>query len=452
MNYIDAINTLKKIEAKYNIMSIKYKGICVWPYLRCYIVDQLGYKKAQAPSASNALFILKSLFSYNPLVIRGKFDVWSYSGVITRKKIGSMYHHHAAGVLPYITDSILKLENPERTRPHYKKTEIPEKNIISNSWSIFLSRGLEFLLRYKSINIENSEILDKINEECGLSFDYKFRVRLLYAQKIATDILLWVGKKPKVVVMECPYDQMGYVWSFHCHDIPVVELQHGVINGNHYAYNFALHGGILAPDALCLYGDEEYNFISNRRIKFCPVVKKTGLFILDEADRCFVDDIFEEDRKIYSKVVVVAGQTGLEERLLSFIEETSKLTLDILYVYIPRRESDISTMRSNIRIVYNVNIYEYLKWCDVHCTVSSTTCLESQYFNKPNIFVELNDTARIYYGHVLNEINGSFFVGTPSECADKIRYCIDNSRFEFRNLFEKGSVELVKDVIGKYIK
>ena len=44
---------------------------------------------------------------------------------------------------------------------------------------------------------------------------------LIYTLMI-TLVLLLFGNKPKVVVMECPYDQMGYVWSFHNNNIRFV--------------------------------------------------------------------------------------------------------------------------------------------------------------------------------------------------------------------------------------
>ncbi len=97
MNYIEANSTLREIEHHFDVMSVKYKGVSVWPYVRCYLVDKLGYQKARKPSASNVIFILKNLFAYNPFVINKQMDIWSYSGVITRKQIGDKYYHHVSG-------------------------------------------------------------------------------------------------------------------------------------------------------------------------------------------------------------------------------------------------------------------------------------------------------------------------------------------------------------------
>nr|MCR5703378.1 hypothetical protein [Eubacterium sp.] len=431
--------------------SVKYKGVSVWPYVRCYLVDMLGYQKARRPSASNVIFILKNLFAYNPFVINKQMDIWSYSGVITRKQVGDKFYHHVSGALPFINDRVLNLENPESSRPHFKKSEIPEKYIVSNAWSILLSRGFEFVLRLKNLSIKDENVFEQINKQYNIDFDYKFRIRLLYAQKLATDFLLKVGKKPKVVAMECPYDQSGYVWSFHEHDIPVVELQHGVLNDNHYAYNSMFQGGILGPDEICVYGDVEYKYLNNRVTPFCAKVSKTGLFILDKANQFFDKDIFEHERKKYHRIVVVAGQSDCEKELLSFIEQASKKTPDIYYAYIPRRACPLECNAENVKIYFNVNIYQYLKWCDIHCTVSSTTCLEAQYFNKPNIFVELNSTAKQYYGNLLREENGSFFANTIDSFISALDKCAETQQYSFLDLFTKGNVEKMREVFNKYI-
>lgn len=451
MEYLESVRLLKEVEKQYDVMSVKYKGVSVWPYVRCYLVDMFGFQKARKPSASNVLLILKNLFTYNPLVFTRRMDIWSYSGVITRKQIGDKYYHHVSGALPFVTENVLNLENPESSRPHYKKKEIPEKYIVSNAWSILLSRGFEYFLRLKKMSVENAYVFEEINKKYNIPFDYYFRIRLLYAQKLATDILLKIGKKPKVVAMECPYDQSGYVWSFHEHNIPVVELQHGVLNDNHYAYNSMFHGGILAPDEICVYGDEEYKYLNNRETPFCAKVTKTGLFILDKANQYFDKDIFESERKAYKKIIVVAGQSNCEEKLLAFIEEVSKYTPDIFYAYIPRRICVLDCHSKNVKIYFNVNIYQYLKWCDLHCTVSSTTCLESQYFCKPNIFIELNNTAREYYGHILKEENGSFFANSIDSFISVLNKCFITRNYSFLDLFTKDNVEKLRVVFNKYI-
>lgn len=450
MEYLKALETINMIENKYDVMSVRYNGISVWPYLRCYLIDQLGYQKARKASASNVFFILKNLFRYNPLVLMKKMDIWSYSGVITRKKIGNKFIHHASGVLTDITDKVLNLENPESSRPHYPKQDIPEKNIISNAWSIFLSRALEYILRIKNIKIENEDILKRINKDFNVQFDFRFRIRLLIGQKVATDILL-LGRKPKLVVMECPYDQMGYVWSFHNHQIPVIELQHGVLNENHYAYNSIYNGGVLAPDSICVYGENEYNFLKLKSNVFCKDIYKTGLYILEKANDYFKNDPFFEEREIYKGIIVVAGQTDCENELLSFIEDVSTITPEFLYIYIPRRKSNLISNKGNVRVLFDVNIYEYLKWGDIHCTVSSTTCLESQFFSTPNIFIELNNTAREYYGRILTEKNGSFYCSEKNDFRKKINYIFENKEnFNYKELFTKGTSTLIKEVLKKY--
>lgn len=142
MDYLESIDRLKEIESKFDVMSVKYRGVSVWPYVRCYLVDMLGYQKARKPSASNVFFILKNLFAYNPLVITKKMDIWSYSGVITRKKIGDKYYHHVSGALPSITEKVLNLENPESSRHHFKKQKYLRSILSAMHGAFFLVEDL----------------------------------------------------------------------------------------------------------------------------------------------------------------------------------------------------------------------------------------------------------------------------------------------------------------------
>lgn len=111
--------------------------------------------------------------------------------------------------------------------------------------------------------------------------------------------------------------------------------------------------------------------------------------MLECADKYFNKDIFKDYRSSYSKIVVVAGETGLEEILSTFINKIATMMPEIMFLYLPRRSEPWMKFDSdNVKYCYGVNIYEYLKWCDVHCTITSTTCLEAHYFHRPTIFLD----------------------------------------------------------------
>lgn len=80
---------------------------------------------------------------------------------------------------------------------------------------------------------------------------------------------------------------MGYVWSLHEHGIPVIELQHGVLNDKHYAYNSEYRSNELYPDTLCVFGDDEYNYMQSDGCYYCKDVRKTGLYYMELAKTAF---------------------------------------------------------------------------------------------------------------------------------------------------------------------
>lgn len=451
MNYLEAVEILQNIEDKYDVMSIKYKGVSVWPFLRIYLVDSMSKQSEQKVSASNIAVVIKSLFFYNPFEIFKKHKVWVFSGTITRKKIGSKYEHHVIGALTKVCPDILLIENPEANCPHYKKKEIIEKHIVSNSWTLLTSRILELFLRLKRVMIENEELLISIIKNLGVSFNYKAYVMRLLAQKIATDLLLKLGHKPKTAFMICPYGHMGYVWALHSHGIPVVELQHGVINEHHYAYNSKYYTDVFQPDEICVYGENEYHFFSEIQQKYAKRVTKTGLYILERSEDFFACDIFQDYRGKYRFIVVAAGQTGYEKEFADFIDNVASNLLEVLFIYIPRRpEGDLIFKSDNVLYKYGVNIYEYLKWCDVHCTISSTTCLEAHFFHKPNIFFSKNGTAKEYYGDLLGESNGTFYAENIQAFINAFHKATLGS-FEYKDVFVRNSVNNIKNVISRYV-
>lgn len=143
----------------------------------------------------------------------------------------------------------------------------------------------------EKIKIENECVLQRVLKEYKIQFDYIGALRVLDAQKKVFDVLLAVIHKPGKVIIECPYTIMGYVWSLHKKAIPVIELQHGVLNDKHYAYNSLYTSPILYPDEICVFGEDEYQFLTGDDSHYCKKVYKTGLYFMELAQKSFTNDI-----------------------------------------------------------------------------------------------------------------------------------------------------------------
>ena len=451
MQTLEGVKLIKDIEQKFDVMSIKYKGVSVWPFLRIYLKESVTTKRENRASASNIGLVLKSLFVYNPLSIFKRHQVWVFTASDRRKCIGGKMVHRISGGITACSYRTLMIEKPVKGTGHYKRSAIEEEDIISESWLLMTFHALEVFARMAKPRLQNEDVLRRILGEYDLQFNYLRYVRILNAQRLAMRLLLKIASRPKLVTMECPYDSMGYLWAFHEKGIKVVEMQHGSLNGNHIAYNGKAYEPKMNPDCICVFGEEEYNYFTREEQQYAPEVRMTGLYMLEMADNYFKEDIFIEDRRAYQSVVVVSGQPVYEELLSHFIDQIAAEYNSLLFVYIPRRATEnIKFQSKNARLVTNVNIYEYLKWADIHMTISSSTCLEAQYFHTPTIFYNYNHISENYLNGILKEENGAFFVTSAAEFGLAYKK-ICNTAFMFRELFAYGNKERIKHLISDYL-
>ncbi len=451
IDYTEAVDTLKKIESDYDVMSIKFKGISIWPHLRIYLVNKFFQDKKPQTISGNYKHVLKTLLKYNPLCVFKKHDIWAMFATDDRKKIGRFYLNSVCGYLAELNTNTLLYEKANKAVGHYPTKVIPEKDIISTSWLYLFSFGLERLLRWKVMRIENEDVIKRILADYNVSFDYKFYTRVLFSQHLLGNFLLRIVPRPQLAIIEAPYVYMGYVWSFHKNNIPILELQHGVLNAHHYAYNSIHREDSLMPDEIGVFGIREYQYFTEFNKNYACKVSMIGSYILEKVDEYFNKDIFESQRIKYNNIVVISGQTPTEQILMDFVSEIAHCHQNILFVYIPReKDALISSNYENVKIERGVNIYEYLKWCDIHMTISSTTCLESHYFKKPNIFFDYLKRASTYYADVINEENGAFFINNANEFND-VYNTINNSNFNYLELYAHHSKNNIKKVLTTYL-
>ena len=341
------------------------------------------------------------------------------------------------------------IEKPLKGIGHYQKKEIEERDIISESWLLMFFHAMEVLSRVAKIKLDNEKLIEKILRDYNLKFNYLRYVRILEAQRRAMHLMLALSSKPKVAFIECPYDTMGYLWAFHEKGIKVVELQHGSLNGNHIAYNAEEYERNTNPDCICVFGEDEYNYFVNDKPQFAPQVRMTGLYMLERADHFFADDVFLKDRASYKAVVVIAGQPVYEEKLSKFVDAIAALHQKLLFVYIPRqKKGDLVFDSDNVRLVYGVNIYQYLKWADIHMTITSTTGLESQFFRTPTIFYDDKRIASRYFDGVLREENGVRFVETSDQFTTAFNDLYGHD-FSYREIFAHHHVKRIMEVLNE---
>lgn len=452
MAYLDGIRILREIEQSYPVMSITFKGQPIWPFVRIYMFQLLGatnHQNAHKVESSKIRTVVKALFAYNPFTVFKRHKNWLFTATERRKVIGDKYIQRVSGFMSEIDKNCLVIEKPSTHLPHISKKHIAEKYIISEGYLLLSSHIIERFLRYKKLKIENEHILLKIIKDYSLSFDYNYFVRYLWSQKIATDLLLRCFPMPERVLIECPYNILGYVWSFHCRNIKVIELQHGVIGNSHYAYILP-HKSIFSPDEIWVYGNRDVKFLKEFNPQYASNIFDTGLYYLDYAYRAFNEDIFAQFRDQYNHIIVFAGQAAVEEAVHTFIDEAAADNPETLFIYVPRFVDEVFDIkRTNVMFAPGVNIYQYLKWCDLHITVSSTTCLEVAYYGKKTIFYNFNNLASSYYSDTLKEGQGVRYINSPHQ----LRSAIDSLTTSNENInndgFSKFSLDYVNNLLNR---
>ena len=359
--------------------------------------------------------------------------------------------HRISGAISQLSERVLMIEKPSRDFGHIKRIAIEERHIFSESWLLLWSQLFVRLPLVKKNDIENYELIEQVLRNYNLDFDYLHYVRHLDAQRRAMNLFLALAHRPKVVLFECPYDSMGYLWAFHNNGIKVIELQHGVLNRNHDAYNAKAYDSKLNPDAIWVFGTEEYRYLTRDASNYAPNVAMTGMYMLEKADEFFDTDIFAEDRKKYKQIIIASGQNGFENQLGEYIDAVAIRHSESLFIYIPRHNDvQMNFSAVNVRLMLGVNIYQYLKWADLHITVSSTTCLEAHYFHTPTIFYDYQKMASTYYSNVLLPKNAVVYL-TSVEEFDSAYVHLLTDKFEYREIFAHNHKDRIQKELQKYI-
>ena len=450
MTYIEAINVINEIERRYDVMSIKFKGISIWPLLRLNLVDCMTTRNQTTgiTFVSAVKQVLNTLFYYNPLSYFKKSRTWLFTAFDRRKDLNERMIQRVSGAVIEVEPNILIIEKPSPLQFSIPRKTIPEKRIVSESWILLLVHFFSFVTKWHKRKIVNSDLLNKILADYKLNFNYQNSVRILSSQRRVLSLILLITSKPEKVVIECPYTVMGYLWALHSHHIPIIELQHGVLNECHYAYNSLYHSKELYPDKLCVFGEYEYNFMTGENGHYCKDVRKTGLYYLELANRSFVDDPFKDFRSQYKNMILISGQKGYEEQMAEYVNKIASMEKASLFIYVPRTlDIKLNLNQTNTIFCPGINIYEYMKWCDVHCTISSTTCLECQYFHKPTIFFDLDNLASKYYGKMLTSENGVIYTKRPEEFSSALVWVL-HTEFEYKRVFENNTIKEIKKIIN----
>ena len=443
-----AIDFIREVETRYDVKSIKVNDLEVWPFLRvlyaCAYAEKHDFKsEGKKFSLWAKIKIVKNIFYGFPNLFK-KYDYFVFSGGLSRVKMyDKLWDKYCDGIYEYYKPKILFIEDGVASG-HYKRNQIFTRSIVSSNL-IYLLGNLFFL---KRVYIENEQVLKNIEEEFKLKLNYKKKIKKFLQYVRILNLFLKIYK-PKRIFLSCYYSPMhqALIYTAHQHNIKVIELQHGIINNQHLAYNvFTKLDESFFPDYLFAFGEYVENVFgkSNYFIKKEKVIPVGSMYIdyinneyqpLPETTKRF-----SEYRKKYKKIVAVSFQGALEDKLIDFLKKSASLNGEILYIVVPRdlnKDYSRSGFPVNITILKKLNVYQTIKEADFHSTLYSTCALEAPALGTPNILINIDDFARRNYFNLLTNRNITKFVDNPEQFVDLILNWQTKPKEEIRTLHNK---------------
>jgi len=427
------INFIKEVEKTYNVSSITVNGVQVWPFLRTSYYSAYGNKykfnggKGRLSIGSKIKRVKNVFYGWENLL--KKYDFLVFSDTLEKRLVDDKYIDKIAEslILELGEDNVLLIENPVNGS-HFRRSEIATNNIISlDLFHIFCYQP--FLI--KKINIDNEWILKEINKKYRLNINYhRVTTRFFCCERLFK--LFYKIYKPKAIFINCYYSltHQAAIYAAKKMKKLTIELQHGIINNKHPAYNvFVSLDKSFFPDYLFAFGDyvkeifdKENYFIEKENV--IPV----GYMYIDYINNEYKPsketiNLFNNFRRKYKKIVAISSQWALENKLIDFLKKSASLSKDILYIFVTRNvNKDYSSVNfpENIIILKHLDVYQIIKEADFHSTLWSTCALEAPALGVPNILINIDGFAKEYYSNLLTNRDVTRFVDTPEEFVDII--------------------------------
>lgn len=381
----------------------------IWPIFSIHVKHSVFKENSIKKSTSSKIkLILYSCFSNLKQFFKlGKYNTWVLSSSIDLFEInGKLFDNVTSSYIDLIENSILII------RPHtlidYQK--IWTQNHVFESFIIIISVFLKsvFKILRLSIPFEN-ELKEKAN-----NINYKEIYYRFLSEYYVFSFLIKIFGIERVYV-NCSYSYFGYIYACRIKGVEVIEIQHGLIAKGHLAYNQNnISNFNFFPNKINVYGDFFKNILEEDSVIFKSKDIQT---IGSNALQIYSQIPFKKDsqvvklKKIYRKVVLFCGQYPVDMKSLPILDEIQLESKDVCFLFLTRYKEELIKYKSKFKNVIfyegSQKFYELIQQVDIHGTVYSTTFLESLYFGKPNIILDIDNYPKKYYDKIIGN-NHSF--------------------------------------------
>ena len=407
--------TLFELEDKYKDI---LENIEEWAYIRLKVgfylrnkenKENKNLKNNKINNISNKLLKIKDIF-YGFKNWFGNYEYLFFSYSEQRKLINNKWKNKSMDdLIDKINKKALLMEtnNTKRFKNVYTKYIVGEEIIyfLGKIFLLFCVKGFFWNNDYEKIRniLKNNNIKINLEKEIKSFFIFKF---------IYKSIIKFY--KPKKVFVTCYYCRLPLVKACHEMNIPIVDIQHGVISKEHFGYisNIKIDKCYIANEILS-FGENEKQ-IKNFMIKKTYPIGSYYLEYLKNHFKPSKEILTLKKKYEYCIGISMQDQAWEHNNMMKFANELSKIHKNILFLIIPRKNNHFSFKESNIRIVTFLDCYNTIMHCDVHMTLYSSCALEAPTLGIPNILVNVNNMATKYYIDMLSNYHTKIIDKTDS--------------------------------------
>jgi hypothetical protein len=276
-----------KLEDEMKLFQRKIDGIRFWELARTEIfltlfentTDSSDPMPPRLKPLTKLIFYLKSLFNLrkNPFFTRKKDVLISGGQRRVLSEDGKWWDIHTDPIIEPFGQSYMSLEYPVKLE-HYA----PPKTHVLAHFDVVITVGfLRRVLGLAKVRVtaDDIKLLSQIQEEFRTRFNIDYDVKRVVFERLQERqslyplcIKLLKRIKPKLAIIVTHYARKSLVEACKALKIPVVELQHGVINAYHPGYSFpdSAFDQVIYPDYLLVFGNYWRDFarypISKERV------------------------------------------------------------------------------------------------------------------------------------------------------------------------------------------
>jgi hypothetical protein len=408
------------IESKFDVSLLIYKGINFWPIVRRELLLDLTYET----TSLNAL-------TFEPLIIKKKLintiklSLYSLIDSIVHQKINTevlfhgypeiSYKQNKEGLYynQYIDPYYELIANTYKASKFALSSAMPNKTIKYQQNIIFIKDSFikriaklkcdkEFIQKQTGFNTIRP-LVDAINDAVAKEYNLKPIQNKIFTHledvrfyTFAFDLIL-KRNKIKFVVSECMYDTMNFALVLACkkHKIPVIEVQHGVIEDSVYSPYAKDVDYTILPNYIWVWSNRDKKYLeSHSRLTKNLMPLTLGNAWMDKQISIINKEqlaaIKNELALNYTKIICVTMQPGypLPQFVLDKIIQLQNC-LFLIRKHPNTNEQELNHLQETLKACNNVRfslanistLLETFYISDLHITHSSAAAIEALALN-----------------------------------------------------------------------